>query len=129
MLRLLATGRTNAQIGVELFISPKTASVHVTSILRKLGVTSRVQAAAVAERAGLLHDQNAVGGLREPAGAPRLRTPGGESKDSPARILLDHRIRTWPARLHPRQKGTKPTEEDTHGRVQRTPPGQNHHCS
>ena len=56
VLRLLATGRTNAQIGAELFISPKTASVHVTSILRKLGVTTRVQAAAVAERAGLLHD-------------------------------------------------------------------------
>ena len=50
VLRLLATGRTNAQIGAELFISPKTASVHVTSILRKLGVTTRVQAAAVAER-------------------------------------------------------------------------------
>jgi DNA-binding CsgD family transcriptional regulator/tetratricopeptide (TPR) repeat protein len=56
VLRLLATGRTNAQIGAELFISPKTASVHVTNILRKLGVTTRVQAAAVAERAGLLHD-------------------------------------------------------------------------
>jgi len=38
-------------------MSPKTASVHVTSIMRKLGVTSRVQAAAVAERAGLLHDE------------------------------------------------------------------------
>ncbi len=46
MLRLLAAGRTNAQIGAELYMSPKTASVHVTSILRKLGVTSRVQAAA-----------------------------------------------------------------------------------
>jgi len=34
--------------------SPKTASVHVTAILRKLGVASRVQAAAVAEHAGLL---------------------------------------------------------------------------
>jgi DNA-binding CsgD family transcriptional regulator len=54
VLRLLAAGRTNAQIGAELFMSPKTASVHVTSILRKLGVTSRVQAAALAERAGLL---------------------------------------------------------------------------
>ena len=62
VLRLLATGRTNAQIGAELFISPKTASVHVTSILRKLGVTTRVHAAAVAERAGLLHDQPASGG-------------------------------------------------------------------
>jgi DNA-binding CsgD family transcriptional regulator len=54
VLRLLGVGRTNAQIGAELYISPKTASVHVTSILRKLGVTSRVQAAALAERAGLL---------------------------------------------------------------------------
>jgi DNA-binding CsgD family transcriptional regulator len=37
-----------------LFISRATASVHVTSILRKLGVTSRVQAAALTECAGLL---------------------------------------------------------------------------
>jgi DNA-binding CsgD family transcriptional regulator len=54
VLRLLGTGRTNAQIGAELYISPTTARVHVSNILRKLGVTSRVQAAAVAERAGLL---------------------------------------------------------------------------
>ena len=54
MLRLLTAGRTNAQIGAELYISPKTASVHVTSILRKLGVSGRVQAAALAERGGLL---------------------------------------------------------------------------
>ena len=54
VLRLLAAGRTNAQIGAELYISPKTASVHVTGILRKLGVSNRVQAAALAERAGLL---------------------------------------------------------------------------
>ena len=54
VLRLLTAGRTNAEIGAELYISPKTASVHVTSILRKLGVSGRVQAAALAERAGLL---------------------------------------------------------------------------
>jgi DNA-binding CsgD family transcriptional regulator len=54
VLRLLAAGRTNAQIGAELYISPSTAGVHVSSILRKLGVTGRVQAAALAERAGLL---------------------------------------------------------------------------
>src|SRR5215831_8785486 len=54
VLRLVAAGRSNAQIGAELFISRATASVHVTSILRKLGVTNRVQAAALAERAGLL---------------------------------------------------------------------------
>jgi DNA-binding CsgD family transcriptional regulator len=58
VLRLLAAGRTNAQIGAELFISPKTASVHVTSILRKLRATGRVQAAAMAERAGLLDDES-----------------------------------------------------------------------
>ena len=55
VLRLLAAGRTNAQIAAELYISPSTASVHVSSILRKLGVSSRVQAATIAERAGLLH--------------------------------------------------------------------------
>ena len=54
VLRLLAAGRTNAQIGAELYISPKTAGVHVSAILRKLGVSGRVQAAALAERAGLL---------------------------------------------------------------------------
>jgi DNA-binding CsgD family transcriptional regulator len=57
VLRLVAAGRTNAQIGAELYISPKTASVHVTSIFRKLGVSGRAQAAAVAERAGLLGDK------------------------------------------------------------------------
>ena len=80
VLRLLTAGRTNAQIGAELYISPKTASVHVTSILRKLGVSGRVQAAALAERAGLLR--------------PRaLRPPGGESKDSLTPIWRDHPIR------------------------------------
>src|SRR5271165_4622556 len=54
VLRLLAAGRTNSQIGAELYISTSTASVHVSNILRKLGVPGRVQAAALAERAGLL---------------------------------------------------------------------------
>jgi DNA-binding CsgD family transcriptional regulator len=54
VLRLVGAGRTNAQIGAELYISPRTAGVHVTNILRKLGVSSRVQTAALAERAGLL---------------------------------------------------------------------------
>jgi len=57
VLRLLGAGRTNAQIGTELYMSPRTAGVHVTNILRKLGVTSRVQAATLAERAGLLDTQ------------------------------------------------------------------------
>ena len=54
VLRLLGTGATNAEIGRRLYMSPKTASVHVSAIIRKLGVTGRVQAATVAERMGLL---------------------------------------------------------------------------
>jgi DNA-binding CsgD family transcriptional regulator len=54
VLQLLGEGKTNAEIGTALFISTKTASVHVTNILRKLEVSTRVQAATVAERAGLL---------------------------------------------------------------------------
>ena len=45
MLRLVAQGYSNGQIGQALFISRKTASVHVSNILRKLGVSSRVEAA------------------------------------------------------------------------------------
>jgi DNA-binding CsgD family transcriptional regulator len=56
VLRLVAAGRSNAQIGAELYMSPRTAGVHVSNILRKLGVTGRVQAAALAERAGLLEN-------------------------------------------------------------------------
>jgi DNA-binding CsgD family transcriptional regulator len=53
VLTLLAAGRTNSQIGAALYMSPKTASVHVTHIMQKLGVQTRVQAAALAVRLGL----------------------------------------------------------------------------
>jgi DNA-binding CsgD family transcriptional regulator len=53
VLALVAAGRTNRQIGEELYVSEKTASVHVSNILRKLGVNSRVDAAAVAQRLGI----------------------------------------------------------------------------
>ena len=53
VLRLLTEGLTNAEIGSRLYMSPKTASVHVTAILRKLHATNRVHAAAIAERLGL----------------------------------------------------------------------------
>jgi DNA-binding CsgD family transcriptional regulator len=53
MLALVAEGRTNRQIGQALFITPKTASVHVSRILAKLGVAGRGEAAAVAHRLGL----------------------------------------------------------------------------
>jgi DNA-binding CsgD family transcriptional regulator/tetratricopeptide (TPR) repeat protein len=50
VLVLLADGRTNRQIAEALFISVKTASVHVSNILAKLGVANRGEAAAVAHR-------------------------------------------------------------------------------
>ncbi|WP_143220629.1 response regulator transcription factor, partial [Actinomadura sp. CNU-125] len=50
VLKLVAEGRNNREIAGELFISPKTASVHVSNILAKLDVTSRTQAAAIALR-------------------------------------------------------------------------------
>ncbi len=53
VLELVADGRTNRQIGDVLFITAKTASHHVSSILGKLGVTSRVEAASMAARAGI----------------------------------------------------------------------------
>jgi DNA-binding NarL/FixJ family response regulator len=53
VLVLVAAGRTNRQIGQELFITEKTASVHVSRILTKLGVAGRGEAAAVAHRLGL----------------------------------------------------------------------------
>lgn len=53
VLRLVAAGRSNRQIGEELFITAKTASVHVSNILAKLGVSGRVEAAAIAHQAGL----------------------------------------------------------------------------
>jgi DNA-binding CsgD family transcriptional regulator len=61
VLALVALGRTNRQIGEELFISEKTASVHVSRILAKLGVRGRGEAAAVAHRLGLAGEQPVVG--------------------------------------------------------------------
>jgi DNA-binding CsgD family transcriptional regulator/tetratricopeptide (TPR) repeat protein len=64
VLRLLGQGKTNPEIAAALFISPRTTGVHVTHILRKLDARTRVQAATIAERAGLL------AGGSEPARPP-----------------------------------------------------------
>ena len=53
VLRLLAAGHSNKEIGTELFIATKTASVHVSNILAKLGAASRTEAAAIAHDEGL----------------------------------------------------------------------------
>jgi DNA-binding NarL/FixJ family response regulator len=54
VLALVALGRTNRQIAEMLFISPKTATVHVSNILGKLGVCGRVEAATIAHRLGII---------------------------------------------------------------------------
>jgi DNA-binding CsgD family transcriptional regulator len=53
VLRLVAAGRSNREIAAELFISAKTASVHVSNILAKLNASSRTEAAAIAHQAGI----------------------------------------------------------------------------
>jgi DNA-binding CsgD family transcriptional regulator len=71
VLRLVAAGRSNRDIAAELVISPKTASVHVSNILGKLGVASRGEAAAKART--LLTEALSV--------SPRTRVPKAASRD------------------------------------------------
>ena len=59
VLRLIAAGRSNREIASVLFIAPKTASVHVSNILGKLGAASRTEAAAIAHREGLVSEPSA----------------------------------------------------------------------
>ncbi|MFL5884186.1 MAG: response regulator [Thermoleophilaceae bacterium] len=54
VLRLLAEGKGNAEIAAELFISPKTVKNHIASILMKLQIENRIQAAVYAVRAGII---------------------------------------------------------------------------
>lgn len=54
VLRLVSEGRSNREIAADLFITAKTASVHVSNILAKLDVSSRGAAAAAARRLGLV---------------------------------------------------------------------------
>lgn len=57
VLRLVAEGRTNPEIGKALYMSPKTASVHVSRILAKLDARTRTEAVGVAHRLGLLEER------------------------------------------------------------------------
>jgi DNA-binding CsgD family transcriptional regulator/tetratricopeptide (TPR) repeat protein len=50
VLELVMDGRSNGEIGTQLFISRKTASVHVSNLLRKLGASNRIEATAIARR-------------------------------------------------------------------------------
>ena len=77
VLALVAAGRTNRQIGERLFISEKTASVHVSRILAKLGARSRAQAAAMAGTVGLVGPTPAAPTPRyDPPDAPGGRSDG-----------------------------------------------------
>jgi DNA-binding CsgD family transcriptional regulator/tetratricopeptide (TPR) repeat protein len=61
VLERITRGLTNRQIARDLFISEKTASVHVSNIIAKLGVSNRVEAAGVAHRLGLVSSQGSSG--------------------------------------------------------------------
>ena len=60
VLELVVAGRSNAEIGDALFISRKTASVHVANIKGKLGADSRIGIVTTAMQQGLVNDQRAV---------------------------------------------------------------------
>ncbi len=59
VLALVAQGRSNKEIGGQLFISAKTVSVHVSNLMAKLGASGRTEAAAIARRRGYLTDERA----------------------------------------------------------------------
>ncbi|MBM2811634.1 MAG: DNA-binding response regulator [Chloroflexi bacterium] len=66
VLRLLALGRRNSQIGEELVLSPKTVEFRVSRLLRKLGVRSRAEAIAKVQRLGLMWLGKDPSGPKEP---------------------------------------------------------------
>jgi DNA-binding CsgD family transcriptional regulator len=54
VLRLVASGKTNAQVAKELFISPRTVNAHMGSVYHKIGSSTRAEAARFAAEHGLL---------------------------------------------------------------------------
>jgi hypothetical protein len=78
VLALLAAGRSNGQMGEQLFISTKTASVHLSNILRKLGVSSRVEAAAFAREGVGAARRPSSGEVTMPASRPRVSLLNGQ---------------------------------------------------
>ena len=90
VLRHVAQGANNDEIAAALFISPRTASVHVSRILGKLEVSSRSKAAAIAYQEGLAgHDPPEL--VRQPSWTRRrgrfLENPGQPNRE--ARSLTD----------------------------------------
>ena len=64
----LAAGRTNRQIADALYISPRTAGVHVSRILAKLGATTRGEAAAAGRLAGVIDEERVAALLKRSTG-------------------------------------------------------------
>ncbi len=85
VLGLLTGGLTNREIGEALFISDKTASVHVSNILGKLGVGGRGAAVAMALRLGF--DQEGIGGAGQPRGRPHVATCLPDDPDEVAQVV------------------------------------------
>jgi DNA-binding NarL/FixJ family response regulator len=79
VLVLISKGWNNAHIGVVLFISPRTVKNHVASILEKLELENRIQAAVCAVQVGLA-DQNSDGGDPGYAGSPLGAHPVGDDQ-------------------------------------------------
>jgi DNA-binding NarL/FixJ family response regulator len=86
VLRLIAAGRSNREIASVLFIAPKTASVHVSNILGKLGAASRTEAAAIAHREGLISQPSPLSYLTAAAylGASSARISSARAPRLPA---------------------------------------------
>jgi DNA-binding NarL/FixJ family response regulator len=70
VLALLGQGLTNAEIGTRLLVSTSTAKDYASAVITKLGVANRVQAAVLAERAGLLQPPAAAVVVRDSTTAP-----------------------------------------------------------
>ena len=62
VLRLVAAGRTNDEIAAKLFIARQTVKTHVSSVLNRLGVKDRTQAAVLAHEAGFVYRDEASPG-------------------------------------------------------------------
>src|SRR5208282_810538 len=119
VLRLIAAGRSNREIASVLFIAPKTASVHVSNILGKLGAASRTEAAAIAHREGLTSQSSARLGHR----ALSRPQPG----ERPASYLTGARVRRGsppraPRRPPPLPRGCRPADPSSSRRTARWRP-------
>jgi DNA-binding CsgD family transcriptional regulator len=84
VLCLVAAGATNCAIGRRLFISPKTASVHVSHILTKLDASTRTEAAAYAHAAGLVQTWSPTGPHAVPTWPWASASPGPEGRRTAA---------------------------------------------